>query len=131
MQLLLIIKSGETLVTNMTGMSHCLPYKVIMLSAKQGSQCYHFYRPFHSSLPFEHLGQSSLCVNKVTFYSILEPKECARCQVFLKSIQHLSLGINVTSADKKHNCNCLVKAYFYFKILCTTYRMHIKNTHMK
>ena len=28
----------------------------------------------------------------------------------------------------KH-CNCLVKAHFYFKILCIAYAMHIKNTH--
>ena len=86
--------------------------------------------PFHSSLPFEHLGQSSLCINPVTFYSILELKWCPRCQVFLKFIQHLSLGNDVTSSDKKHY-NCLVKAHFYFKILCTTYTMHIKNTHLK
>ena len=56
------------------------------------------YSPFHSSLPFEHLGQSSLCVNQVTFYSILELKQW--CQVFLKFIQHLSLGIGVTLSDK-------------------------------
>ena len=65
------------------------------------------YSPFHSSLPFQHLGQSNLftrvCrlfVNQVTFYSILELKQCPRCQVFLKSIQHLSLGNDVTSSDK-------------------------------
>ena len=64
------------------------------------------YSPFHSSLPFEHLGQSNLftrvCrlfVNQVTFYSILELNQCPRCQVFLKSIQHLSLD-NVISSDK-------------------------------
>ena len=57
------------------------------------------YSPFHSSLPFEHLGQSS-CVNQVTFYSVLERKQCPRYQVFLKSIQHLSLGNDVTSSDK-------------------------------
>ena len=58
---------------------------------------HYIYSPFHSSLPFEHLGQSNLftrvCrlfVNPVTFYSILELKQCPRCQVFLKSIQHLS-----------------------------------------
>ena len=39
-------------------------------------------------------------VNQVTFYSILELKQCPRCQVFLKSIQHLSLGNDVTSSDK-------------------------------
>ena len=65
------------------------------------------YSPFHSSLPFEHLGQSNsstrvchLFANQVTFYSILELKQCPRCQVFLKSIQHLSLGYDVTSSDK-------------------------------
>ena len=64
------------------------------------------YSPFHSSLPFEHLGQSNsftrvclLFVNQVTFYSILM-KQCPRCQVYLKSIQHLSLGNDVTSSDK-------------------------------
>ena len=65
------------------------------------------YSPFHSSLPFEHLGQSNLftgvCrlfLNQVTFYFILELKQCTRCQVFLKSIQHLSSGNDVTSSDK-------------------------------
>ena len=55
-----------------------------------------YYTPFHSRLPFEHLGQSSLCVSQVTFYSILELKQC---QVFLNSIQHLSLD-DATSTDK-------------------------------
>ena len=81
-----------------------------------------FYSPFHSSLPFDHLGQIKfvhsslpferlgqsnlftrvcrLFVNQVTFYSILELKQCPRCKVFLKSIQHLSLGNYVTSTDK-------------------------------
>ena len=58
------------------------------------------YSPFHSSLPLEHLGQSNLCVNPVTFYSILGLKQCPGCQVFLKSILHLSLGNAVTSSDK-------------------------------
>ena len=39
-------------------------------------------------------------VNQVTFYSFLELKQCPRCQVFLKSIQYLSLGNDVTSSDK-------------------------------
>ena len=60
------------------------------------------------------------CVNQVTFYSILELKQCPRCLVSLKSIQHLSLENDVPSSEKKH-CNCLVKVHFYFKILCTTY----------
>ena len=65
------------------------------------------YSPFHSSLPFEHLGQSNLftrlCrlfMNQVTFYSIVELKQCPRYQVFLKSIQHLSFDNDVTSSDK-------------------------------
>ena len=65
------------------------------------------YSPFHSSLPFQHLGQSNLftqvcrlCVNQVAFYSILESKRYHRCQVFLKSIKHSSLGNDVTSYDK-------------------------------
>ena len=76
----------------------------------QSNECLHCllkYSPFQSSLPFKHLGQSNLftrvChlfVNRVTFYSILELKQCPRCQVFLKSIQHLSLGNDVTSSDK-------------------------------
>ena len=37
--------------------------------------------------------------------------------MFLKSIQYLPLGNDATY--------CLVKAHFYFKILCTTYTMHI------
>ena len=56
-------------------------------------------------------------------YSILELKQFPRCQVFLKSIKQLFLGNDVTSSD------VLVKAHFYFKILCTTYTMDIlKNT---
>ena len=50
--------------------------------------------------------------------------------MFLKSIQHLSLGNVFTSSDKKYcnHGNCLVKAHFYFKTLSsTTYTMHIKN----
>ena len=58
------------------------------------------YSPFHSSLPFEHLGHSSLCVDQVTFCSILELKLCPMCQVFLKYIQHLSLGNDVASSGK-------------------------------
>ena len=58
------------------------------------------YSLFHSSLPFEHSGQSSLCEDQVTFYSVLGLKKCLRCQVFLKSVQHLSLGNDVTSSDK-------------------------------
>ena len=46
------------------------------------------YSPVHSGLPFEHLGQSSLSVNKVhvphvPFYSILSQ---------VPGVQHLSLG---------------------------------------
>ena len=59
------------------------------------------YSPYQSSLPFEHLGQSSLCVNLVTFYSIFrELKQYPSCQAFLKSIPHLSLGNDVTSSDE-------------------------------
>ena len=59
------------------------------------------YSPFHSSLPFEHLGQLNLFTRVCRlFYSILELKQCPRCQMFLKSIQHLSLGNDVTSSDK-------------------------------
>ena len=65
---------------------------------------FHTYSPFHPSLPFEHLGQSSLCVNQITFYSILELKQCPRCQVSkvrgVLTIQHLSLGNDDTSSDK-------------------------------
>ena len=52
--------------------------------------------------------------------SILEMKQCPRCQVFLKSIHA------VTASD-----NCLVDAHLYFKVLCSTHIMHIKNTHLK
>ena len=80
---------------------------VIIGKGKPKVMIYSNYSPFHSSLPFEHLGQSNLftrvCrlfVNQVTFYSILELKQCPRCQVFLKSIQHLSLGNDVASSNK-------------------------------
>ena len=95
------------------------------------------YSPFHSSLPFEHLGQSNffirvshLFLNRVTFYSILELKQCTRCQVFLKSIQHLSLGNDVTSSDKniviawlKH---IFISKFFAQHIQCIS-RTHICN----
>ena len=47
--------------------------------------------------------------------------------MFLKSIQHLSLGNDDTSADK----NIVIGTFFFFKILCKTYTMQIKNTHLK
>ena len=79
----------------------------LLLAQQLSNQMKSIYSPFHSSLPFEHLGQLNLftrvCrlfVNQVTFYSILELKQCPRCQVFLISIQHLSLGNDVTSSDK-------------------------------
>ena len=50
--------------------------------------------------------------------------------MFLKSIQHLSLGNDVTSPDKNIVIS-LVKAHFYFKILNTTDTVHTKNTHLK
>ena len=72
-----------------------------------------------SNLPFEHLGRSNLftrvCflfVNQVTFYSILELKQCPRCQMFLKSIQHLSLGNYVTSSDKNSVITWLKRILF-------------------
>ena len=45
----------------------------------------------------------------VYMYSILEMKQCPRCQVFLKSIHA------VTSSD------CLVNAHLYLKVLCPTH----------
>ena len=95
------------------------------------------YSHFHLSLPFEHLGQSNLftqvCrlfVNQVTFYSNLELKQCPRCHVFLKSIQHLSLGNDVTSSDKniviawlKH---IFISKFFAQHIQCIL-RTHICN----
>ena len=85
------------------------------------------HSPVHSRLPFEHLGQSILCVDHVTFYSILELKQCPRCQVFLKSIQHLSLGNDVTFSDK--NIVVVSLKQFYFKILCTIYTVGILKEH--
>ena len=96
-----------------------------------------YYSPFHSCLPFEHLCHSNLftrvCrlfVNQVTFYSILELKQCPRCQVFLKSIQHLSIGNDVTSSDKniviawlKH---IFISKFFAQHIQCIL-RTHICN----
>ena len=88
------------------------------------------YSPFHSSLPFEHLGQSNLftrvCrlfVNQIiTFYSILELKQCPRCQVFLKSIQHLiSLGNDVTSSDKN-----IVIAWLKYIFISKFFAQHIQ-----
>ena len=81
----------------------------LVTAAKVLRNIWSIYSPFHSSLSFAHLGQSNLftrvCrlfVNQVTFYSILELKQCPRCHVFLhvKSIQHLFLGNDVTSSDK-------------------------------
>ena len=55
------------------------------------------YSTFHSSLPFEHLGKSSLCKpGNLLFYFRTETVS----QVFLKFIQHLSLDDDVISSDK-------------------------------
>ena len=69
-------------------------------------------------------------VNQVTFYFILELKQCPRCQVFLKSIKHLSLDNDVTSSDKSIVVVWL-KHIFISKFFAKTYTMHIKNTHLK
>ena len=71
-------------------------------------------------------------VNQVTFYSVLELKQCLRCQVFLKSIQLLSLGNDVTSSDRnvviawlKHifiskffaqHMQCILRTHIYNRI---------------
>ena len=92
--------------------------------------------PF-TRVPFEHLGQSNLftrvCrlfLNQVTFYSILELKQCTRCQVFLKSIQHLYLGNDVTSSDKNIVISWLkhifISKFFAQHIQCIL-RTHICN----
>ena len=69
-------------------------------------------------------------VNQVTFYSILEQKQCPRCQVLLKSIQHLSLGNDVTSSDKNIEINLLnhifISKFFAQHIQCIL-RSHICN----
>ena len=46
------------------------------------------YSPFHSDLPFEPLGKSSLCVNHVTFLFYFGTETV--------SLQHLFLGYDVT-----------------------------------
>ena len=76
----------------------------------------------HSSLPF-------VC-KSINFYSILELKQCSSSQVFLKSIQHLSLGNDVTSTDKniviawlKH---IFISKFFAQHIQCIL-RTHICN----
>ena len=95
------------------------------------------HSPFHSSLPFEHLVQSNsftrvchLFVNQAAFYSILELKQCPRCQLLFKSIQHFSLGNDVTSSDKniviawlKH---IFISKFFSQHIQCIL-RTHICN----
>ena len=88
------------------GMEHQIMEFINIISHEKQT----YYSPFHSSLPFVHLGQSifftrvcNLFVYQVTFYSILELKQSPRCQVFLTSSQHLSLGNDVTSSDKKTN----------------------------
>ena len=81
------------------------------------------YSPFHLSLPFTHLGQSSLSVNRVTFFSILELNQCPRGQVFLKSIQHLSLGNDVTFSDKN------IVIIWSKHIFISAHTMRMKNTH--
>ena len=60
----------------------------------------------------------------VTVYSILELKQCPRCQVFLKSIQHLSLGNDVISSDK--TVVIVISKFFAQHIQCIL-RTHICN----
>ena len=98
---------------------------------------YTTYSRFHSSLPFEHLGQSNLftrvCrlfVYQVTFYYILELKQCPRCQVFLKSIRHLSLDNDVTSSDKNFAIAWLTHIFtskFFAQHIQCILRTHICN----
>ena len=72
-------KKGDGIVANTVQPHHNAPLKLYQRNV--------LYSPFHLSLPLEHLGQSTFCVNQVTFYSILELKQRSNCQVFLKSIQ--------------------------------------------
>ena len=68
-------------------------------------------------------------VNQVTFYSILELKQCPRCQVFLKSIEHLSLGNDVTSSDEN-----IVIVWLKHIFISKFFAQHIQcivNTHLK
>ena len=62
--------------------------------------CYIEYSPFHSSLPFQHLGQSNFCVNQVTFLFYFRAETVSQVPGVLKSIQHLFLGNAVTSSNK-------------------------------
>ena len=63
------------------------------------------YSPFHSSLPFEHSGQSFFFHSSLPFACksgnfLFYFRTETLSQVFLKSSQHLSLGNDVTSSDK-------------------------------
>ena len=68
--------------------------------------------------------------NFIFYFKTETVSQPSRCRVYLKSIQHLSLGNDVTSSDKNIVIEWL-KYNFYFKILWTTYTMHIKNTQLK
>ena len=57
---------------------------LIANSCRKGAHVCFDYSPFHSSLPFEHLGQSSLFTRDCRLflnqlYPILELKQCPRC----------------------------------------------------
>ena len=75
-----------------------------------------------------HLGQSSLFVNQVTVYSILELKQCPCCQVILKSLQQLSLGNDVNTSDK--NIVMFWLKHFISKFFARHFTMHILKEHI-
>ena len=70
--------------------------KIHPLSLEFAVSAFKSIKFFHSSLPFQHLGQSSFCINQVTFYSIVE-----QVPGVLKIYStYLYLGNDVTSSDK-------------------------------
>ena len=69
-----------------------------------------------------------LFVNQGAFDSIFELKQCPRCQVFLKSIQLLSLGDDVISSDKN-----IVIVWLKHNFISKVFAQHIqclKRTHI-
>ena len=60
----------------------------------------------------------------IKIYSILELKQGPKCQVLLKSIQHISLGNDVTSSDKNIVVVWLKHISFFLHTIYNAYQEH-------
>ena len=68
-----------------SGYSFPIADKTLSREVKWQNQSVYLYcSPFHSSMPFEHLGQSSLCINQVIFLFYFRTETVSQESGFLK-----------------------------------------------